>query len=400
LFLDALSFELEALKAEVGHGSLASLDLCVVLTDFCPSNVDAWRSDPILAPHFASGLLDVGLLDCDASAALVLQSRGLTLDAAHPSANPLLALANYLFDSIPMDAFRVKGGALHEARVSTFCKQRPLDGAAVDPSLPGAIHQTWSYEPIDDPLAYYPGEEGLGEVLEWYRRHLPDGATFTFPVSGLRLIRRLQSWGASVALLIADKAHSRVRQLAARRGSPIVSLHGSLSMLVNLHAVGHYCASSPRAVALHTPHQNASLDVCFLHLGGLFGAAVPRATFAFWDQLALFSTCDLFTVRDHAEDVAASRGGATLPLVLSLLRLSRWDPDVLGQFAHTVLAATAAAWDPTTRRAAAALLASIPHLKHSPRFDRDGALRATCDAVEVKLKAALAPRQGKLLVSS
>ena len=389
-----LSSELAVLRAE--HRELSTLDVCVVMTDFCESNIGAWYSDPCLAPHFASGLLDVGLLDCDTpSSSLVVRSRGVTIDASSPTANPILAFANYVFDSIKMDAFRVHGAALHEARVSTFVLAQGSEdtNGSVDPSIPGNIQQEWSYHPISDPMAYYPGEERLGALLEWYRQHLPEETTFTFPVSGLRLIQRLESWtsSGSVALFIADKAHTRVRQLASRRGSPIVSLHGSLSMLVNLDAVGRYCAHSaePGYVALYTPHQNASIDVCFLHLGI---PSVPRATQTFLDQVALFSTYDVFTMRDHAEDVAASNGGATINLVFTLLRLARWDPDVLNQFADTVqtFTSSAATWDLPTKRAAAALLGSISNLKHSPRFDRDSEVESKCKELQLLVEEALA----------
>jgi len=382
------------LRAE--HRDLSNLDVCVVMTDFCESNIGTWHSDPSLAPHFTSGLLDVGLLDCDApSISLTVRTRGVTIDASSPTTNPILALANYVFDSIKMDAFRVNGDVLQEARVSTYVMARnSVDtNEGVDPSIPGTIQHEWSYHPISDPVAYYPGEERLGLILEWYRQHLPEKSTFTFPVSGLRLIHRLESWtsSGSVALLIADKAHTRVRQLASRRGSPIVSLHGSLSMLVNLDAVGRYCAgqSVSSYVTLYTPHQNASIDVCFLHLGV---PSVPRAVQIFLDQVALFSPYDVFTIRDHAEDVAASNGGATINLVLTILRLARWDPDVLSQFADTVQGATASAaiWDVPTKRAAAALLDTIPILKHSPRFDRDNQLRDKCNELQASLGDALA----------
>ena len=245
-----------------------------------------------------------------------------------------------------MDAFRVgKQGRLQEALVTTYAT--PLvqgQGIVRDPSVPGAIRQEWSYVSIEEPARYYFDKEeetdrelasALGAVLEAYARDLPPKSTFTLPLGGLRcLVGLWRLFPRGVSFLVADKGHTRIEQLADRQGDPIVSLHGSLSMMANLHAVAAFVRHLGGSAAL-TPHQSAAIDTALVHLGS--PDAMSCSAVAFADGLGVFGTCDLFTLRDHCEDVVSLEGGGIFqrpPLILmvAICHLSAWDPDVIEQF--------------------------------------------------------------------
>ena len=117
------------------------------MTDFTESNLSSWESDPALAPLFRSGRLDTATYDCDAAVApdaaegcddpddaaaagaasrgensggggggvnglgvlnggggggfgIRLRRRSVVLSEEEPCANPIVAIANYLFDSV------------------------------------------------------------------------------------------------------------------------------------------------------------------------------------------------------------------------------------------------------------------------------------------------------------
>ena len=237
LFLVFFAAALAELRRDIGD----LLQVVYVMTDFTQSNIDAWEGDSTLAPHLASGLLDFALLDCDRpSGQISLCRRRETFSAEAPSPNPILGLANYLFDSVAMDAFRTKNGALHEALVSTFAK-KPEDGTPLDPSVAGAVRQEWNYRPIANPGSYYAAgraedepkggkdstvDDVLGQLLASYG-DLPEGSGFTLPVGGLRSLASIQALSSSrtCAMLVADKAWTRETQLH-RKGDPTISLHG------------------------------------------------------------------------------------------------------------------------------------------------------------------------------
>ena len=79
-----------------------------VLTDAFPGMVDAWRAHPSLKDFFDMGVLDVAVFDAERDTSLTCLIGGEVLAPGAPQcANPLLAIANYTFDSLTTDAFRI-----------------------------------------------------------------------------------------------------------------------------------------------------------------------------------------------------------------------------------------------------------------------------------------------------
>ena len=130
---------LRFLVTELERLQLEHLPVVYCMSDFTLANVDAWETDPCLAPHLAAGRLDFALLDCDdPNAEIALRQSGAVFSRSSPSKNPIFVISNYLFDSIVMDAFRVgRAGALEEALVTTYAKRGAADEAGLDPSVNG-----------------------------------------------------------------------------------------------------------------------------------------------------------------------------------------------------------------------------------------------------------------------
>src|SRR5262249_35717038 len=125
---------------------------------------------------------------------------------------PLVVIANYVFDSLPVDAFAVKDGALAECLADG--SRRPVT-------------------PYGDP--------DLDTLLELYRTTLDD-TVFRLPVTALRAVRRLRELsGDRLLVLAAEKAFSTEEALGFR-GEPELARHGSgaVSVMVNFHALGAY----------------------------------------------------------------------------------------------------------------------------------------------------------------
>ena len=428
--------------------ALAGLKIVYVMTDFTPSNVDAWGMDPALQPHVDSGLLDFAVFDVDDPLIeIALIRSGVCLSSARPTVNPILVFANYVLDSLGMDAFRVAGGRLQEALVSTYakssvsneCADSTSDITFADPSVPGNIRQEWNYADLSSSMDYYTamhaadyqrvesrgeheGEsaiskstgasnvaKALDKVLVDYLSLLEDESTFTLPVSGMRAVQTLQSLTRSgcVSMLIADKGLNRATMLS-RKGDPIINLHGSLSMMVNLEALERFAKYLAKlqgvgSTTLHTPQQNSSLDICFLNIG--LDSAPERASKAFVDSLCIFGVYDLFTVCDHVEDIWTANmrgvaGRSLLPgadgivetpnmpisLVMAMLRLSGWDPELLLQFGERLVEAVKHD-DPAERRYFLHLAQNCHRFMESytARFDGDGLLLSRYHAIVASL---------------
>src|SRR5262249_46132837 len=74
-----------------------------VMTDASPTVLQFWQDNPRLRPFVDAGLLDFAQFDVQAPAPLQLLNRGATLQPSD-AANPVVLVANYIFDSIPQDA--------------------------------------------------------------------------------------------------------------------------------------------------------------------------------------------------------------------------------------------------------------------------------------------------------
>ena len=256
------------------------------------------------------------------------------------------------------------------------------------------------------PYAYY-SEPALSTLLAEYAALLPPGSAFTLPVGALKALGALRGLGGgALVVLVARKGHNDAASQLFGAGEPVVSLHGSLSLMVNLDAVGRYLRiidadgaagadtdARARSFALHSPPRVAHLDLALLGVG-VAPRAARRARAAFDATLCGFGLTELFVLRDHIEDAAdaaaAARGGggggggATLPLgaALALARLSCWDPDVLWQLGEARRRASAAAAAPGRRgrrraRARAADRAAAGR-GLGGRCDRERALARTC----------------------
>lgn len=307
---------LEQLRPALGLPLLSGPGLRYVMTDFADSLVAPLREHPRLAPWVAEGRLDFARFDAEAPEPLQLQVSGAVL-GPEPTANPLIVIANYVFDSLPQDLFRTVGGALEEGLVTL---ESPDEGDRDDPALLGRLRSEPSFVPLGE-TPYY-GEPELDRILDGYRSGLDDTCV-TFPVVALRCLRFLRRLaGGRLLVLSADKGYVHPEALLSR-GVPGFSVHGSVSMSVNYHAVAELFRGAGGA-AFHARRRQSSLRVCAF--ASLPEAALPETRYAAHEALEVQGPDDFFSLKKGVEtayDLLAAE-----PL-LALLRLSGCDANLL-----------------------------------------------------------------------
>ena len=162
---------------------------------------------------------------------------------------------------------------------------------------------------------------------------------------------------------------------------PIIATHGSLSLTVNLCALGlsrsrpidteagmndNGGSTLPYSFALHTPQRFAPLDVCLV-CDGLSSSSMPLTIACFDISLCRLGGHDIFVIRDNIENAIIARyewmklhrrvstavqhhemqkkheneveaslhhaeSDIPIEVIYCLCQLSVWDPDVLQQF--------------------------------------------------------------------
>ena len=294
---------------------LAGLPVRHVMTDLPGGNVDRWRRHPFLRRHVAAGRLDFATLDGTRPDALHLVESGAVLREGSTTA-PLVVIANYFFDSLPLDAFVVDDGELHEHVVSVSA---PRAQAGRPPGMED-LELEWSRRRVGDRLRYRDAE------IEALLRGVTAGGISrsvllpTYAINLVRELRRLTS--GPLLLLSADKGYSVPSRKFFADG-PYMATHGSVSFMVDYSVLAAYIRRR-HGLALLPRHDAGSLTVA---------AFVLHDTPSNWwglrecyrDAVEVGGPDDFFSIDQLLSDGPALPAG---PHLLARLRSAEWDPSV------------------------------------------------------------------------
>jgi hypothetical protein len=272
------------------------------ITDTSERLIAEWRSNAYLQEFVSSGLLEFAIFQ--AGEEYQSQTRG-----------PLVVIANYVFDSLPQDAFAIQSGEVHEFLVTT--------SAAADGEIQSFKDLRFSYQTSAVSPQHYP-DNLWNSILEQYRTRLST-ATVTFPASALQTLQQLgSSSDGRMLVLAADKGITHEQDLALAAREPSLDFHAGgkcFSQIVNFDAIGKYfCVKGGKALV--PPKHFTNLNLC------AFIQCNPRDEFtathqAYHEALTAFGPDDLFAMMSwlnaYLEEISLSQ-------VLPLLRLTRWDP--------------------------------------------------------------------------
>lgn len=298
---------------------LKSTPMKFVMTDLAEQNVGFWRDHPYLEPFISSGRLDFAVFDANNPDALKLTQSGEVLTKG-TVCNPVVLIANYFFDSIPQDCFRIEKGQLYEGLLTIVSRRNESD--LEDPDLLQRIKFDFDYLPVDE--NYY-DDQDFNRVLGDYRKKLSN-TVILFPCAALECLRYFHDLSRGRLFLISgDKGYSLEESLS-NRGSPAVNVHGSFSMMVNYHALGEYVRNRGGAV-LETSHRHSHINVSG-YVWGLADAVETRL--AYLEEVEKGGPDDFFSQKRGMEK---SYGELSFQQILAHLRLSGWDSNIfLGCF--------------------------------------------------------------------
>jgi hypothetical protein len=294
-----------------GGFPLQSVRYC--MTDCGEGMLQAWRSNHYLTRFVESGILEFEVLEAGG------QLRPAFLCGSPPSCSPLVVIANYVFDSLPQDAFLIENGQISEMRVTTT-------GESGNPGPQNLSGMKQSFQNFTVPPGHYE-DASWNSILEQYRTRLP-AATVLFPCEALRTSRQLGALTAgSVLLLVADKGLIHEEDLLLSQGPPAFEMHASghcFSQMVNFDAIARYFQLLGGEALLPDKHY-AGLWLCGF-LQGRPGGQFPATHAAYRQMQAAFAPDDLFSLLGWLEP---HMDETNVPQILAILRLSRWDPVAL-----------------------------------------------------------------------
>jgi hypothetical protein len=238
-------------------------NIVYVMTDFTNSNFEAWQSHPSLKPFFESGQLDAAIFNAVEDHSLTLHQSKVVLTAGSVD-NPVVIVANYLFDTLFHDFFHIENSVLQEGLVSTGSTSDETSDP-LNPDIIGRLDNRYQYSDITP--NYYKEEEGDESYLEWMLTWYLDffgekginGSVFV-PLGALRALRRLTALSKQQSLVLSgDKGNANLDSFRDLFDIDI-AVHGSFSVMVNYHAISLWSASHG-GISLLDPHESSDLLV-------------------------------------------------------------------------------------------------------------------------------------------
>ncbi|HSS78376.1 MAG TPA: tetratricopeptide repeat protein [Thermoanaerobaculia bacterium] len=301
----------------LGRSSLSQIPLRYVMTDFTESTLEPLRRHSTFQPWIEQGVLDFARYDASGDGEIRLEQSGEVL-SPQTLRNPLVVLANYVFDGIPQDAFAVRGGQLQEllATLTVPDEETDLD----DPTILQRVELTW--EKRQAPAEPY-GDPELDAILMEYAEGLTDTALL-FPSAAIRCLRHLGRLADGRLLLLSgDKGYCHAG-LLDRREEPALSIHGSFSMMANYHAVGRWLVRQSGEF-LCSSHLNSGLNIIAGLLGTPPGGTV-ETRLAFDEAIERKGPDDFFELK---VSFGLAWEDLSLEKILAWVRFSGWDANVL-----------------------------------------------------------------------
>ncbi len=297
---------------------LGALKIRYVMSDFTEKNIRFWETHGRLKSFVEQGILDFAKLDLEHDDSITLCETGETL-GPHSLNNPLIVVANYIFDTLKNDIFTVEKGELFESLVSL--KTTPDNMKAEKPTDWEKVKV--EYESVEIGADYY-DDPHYNAVLDDYKQGLTE-SHFLFPVATLDAMKRLEAiFNGKMLILCSDKGYSTLEEQDELE-YPELAFHGSFSVMVNFDAIARYFKKSGGDAMLQTQREGITSAV---FASGIHFSDFPETSLALEQYIEGFSPGDYFVLH---EQVCEQSAKAKLEVLASLLSMSHWDPYVFDQ---------------------------------------------------------------------
>lgn len=305
------------------------LKFCYVMTDFTEVNIDFWRNHPYLQKSIAEGVLDFALYHHSDQHPLRLKVQNIRLDNL---LNPMVVIANYFFDTIPQDLFRVKKGVLEEGTITLSIPDDSSNLEANDPAIIMHLIPKFSYFPIKEISNYYK-EPLFNSILAQYADRLNSTTAekevpFYFSVGAYQVVDHFKRMAKKGLLLIAADQGLCTEEDLQNSREPYISKHGSFSIPVNYDALGKYFGYLGGKTFI-TEFREPSFVVTASVLGQDSDCNFEETALAFRTHIDDFGPADYFELVTFSDQEWAQ---PNLEKMLMLLKLGRWDPSNFNEF--------------------------------------------------------------------
>ena len=185
--------------------------LTVVMTDIAECNIQTWQTTPCLEPLFASGHLDVCQLNaCEVFETLTLQRQRRTIQL-NQLEQPLILIANYLFDCLPIDQINITGETTYLSSVTL--KQDTHHSAGEKLHIQSQFDIP--LDPVKHPLLYT-----ALQAIQYQEQH----SCINFPTAAIAFLKHLNTHCAAGFMVMCSDFGSIHEENTAVSSHPLRSI--------------------------------------------------------------------------------------------------------------------------------------------------------------------------------
>lgn len=210
--------------------SLKKLEIKYILTDFTAQYLDFWQQHPDFQPFFEQGLLDIAYFDLQDPEAIHLTNSGETLTIEN-LVNPLIVIANNVFNCLPQDAYYIEAGKLYNDLISL---SMPEDSDINSWELLPQLSLSYKQQLVDDE------HSGVPDVVRHYCQTL-NRSHIIWPKTALSSLEHLRKLTNNRLMLLSSDVAYCHKVALQENGEPLLSVNGHASLPVNYHALATYC---------------------------------------------------------------------------------------------------------------------------------------------------------------
>jgi tetratricopeptide (TPR) repeat protein len=304
---------LKHLQILIASARVKTPSYCYVLTDIVEDNLTFFQGHSQFQYYLEQGILDVSYFDALESQTLYLRNAKKTIT---PQAlnQPVLAIANYFFDSLPNDLFFIHQDVISACSVAIHSKENPegMNKEELIKNMDLSYHRAIPDSPIYE-------DQLINSILEEYRGLFSNTYVF-FPRKAMSCLYNLKCFSkAGLMVLTMDKGFHELHNLKDKKEPDIVT-HGSFSLWVNYHALNAYCSKQGGKV-LFPVFSNFHLEIgCLLFVPE--GEAYQETAAAYQQFVNDFGPDDFNSIKRMAYSNVSR---LQLKELIALFRLSAYD---------------------------------------------------------------------------
>lgn len=277
-----------------------------VMTDFDEKLISFWRNHSAFQPF----LTHDQLLFAQATAGQQLDQLG---EILADSDGPVMIVANYLFDSLPADIYKVSNEQLFPVAVTVTTDEDNLDEQH---QIADFENVTMHCEASDQPYA------SDNVLLEQYRLELLD-SYILYPTASIELLDQLKAILPQGMLLLAtDKAYGSAEELDYLEPPELTGHNGCFSMMVNFDCIARYAKLHQGSAAISSIRAGIKTAVFGI---GFSLSHLERLRASTQHYLQQFAPTDYLNMYRNMQKKLDS---FSLEEAMSMLALSNWDATV------------------------------------------------------------------------